>query len=170
MDIYTRLQTVGQTLKTARKYKGMTMQEVADKAGLCRQTISDVENGHGKIGLETYLAIADTLGVDIVASIKPQVIRRRKKDVSLLNGFSFIASDGTKCSVIESPKTLAIKYTKNGSTHSFNCNYPSANSRKPQIEEGDVFAMKYIAKTHIEKTDFQETIKGGEFRCRKHTT
>lgn len=169
MDVYTRLKVIGQTLKTARKYKGLTMQETADLTGLCRQTISDVENGRGKIGLETYLMIADALGVDITAEIKPQVVRRRKRDTSIFNGLSFAVDNETTCHIQETKGVLTIK-CKNGTTeYDADCDNVQSGA-KGYIDNSDIFTIKYKIKTQIAKRKLQEKIQEGGYKCRQHTT
>lgn len=46
-----------------RHEQGFSQQELADKAGLSRQTVSAIENGHPTANLRTLSLLADALGV-----------------------------------------------------------------------------------------------------------
>lgn len=52
---------VGRQIKEARKAKGMSMQQVADRSGLYRQRLSEIEAGKGNITIATLAAIAAAL-------------------------------------------------------------------------------------------------------------
>lgn len=51
-------------LKEVRESKGMTQQELADKCGVIRQTISNIECGLAKPSVPTAQAIGKTLDLD----------------------------------------------------------------------------------------------------------
>lgn len=62
MDVRKR---IGRQLAEIRRAKGMTQQEVADKAGLLRPHIARIEAGSFSVGIDTLEAIADALGQQI---------------------------------------------------------------------------------------------------------
>lgn len=65
MDTRTR---IGQRLQEARKAKGMTQQDVADKSGVTRTTVSKIEAGRFNAGVDIVdkLARAMDASLDIV--------------------------------------------------------------------------------------------------------
>ena len=65
MDTRTR---IGQRLQEARKAKGMTQQDVADKSGVTRTTVSKIEAGRFNAGVDIVdkLARAIDASLDIV--------------------------------------------------------------------------------------------------------
>lgn len=56
---------IGRQLADIRRAKGMTQQEVADKAGLLRPHIARIEAGSFSVGIDTLAAIAEALGQKI---------------------------------------------------------------------------------------------------------
>lgn len=62
MDVRKR---IGRQLAEIRRAKGMTQQEVADKAGLLRPHIARIEAGSFSVGIDTLAAIAEALGQQI---------------------------------------------------------------------------------------------------------
>lgn len=51
-------------LRKVREARGMTQQELADKVGVIRQTISHIETGRITPSVPTAQAIAQVLGID----------------------------------------------------------------------------------------------------------
>lgn len=51
-------------LKEARKKKNMTQQELADKVGVSRQQISNVENGRNELSVDLAKKIAVVLEIE----------------------------------------------------------------------------------------------------------
>ena len=56
---------VGSRIKVARDYRGMTQQELADKVGINRTTLTGYESGHRTPDLFTAKRIAAALGVSM---------------------------------------------------------------------------------------------------------
>ncbi|GAB4015014.1 hypothetical protein GCM10028808_39170 [Spirosoma migulaei] len=56
-------QRVGQRIREARKAKGLTQKELADKIGLSVGTVNQYEVGKQNLTIETIQKVADTLGV-----------------------------------------------------------------------------------------------------------
>ena len=57
--------SIAQIFKTARKKRGLTQKQVADKAGIDSNTYSRIERGVQKPELDNALNIAKVLGVDL---------------------------------------------------------------------------------------------------------
>jgi len=58
-------ETVGKRIKEVRKQKGMSQDELAERADLSSQYISQIETGRKKGSLPTYNKLAKALGVSI---------------------------------------------------------------------------------------------------------
>lgn len=59
------LETIGHNIRTTRKLKGYSQNELAIKCGLTRPTISMIENGQKNSHIMTLNKIAEMLGVDL---------------------------------------------------------------------------------------------------------
>lgn len=57
--------SIGLAVKTARKVKCLTQQQLAERTGLSRTYLCDVENGRYSPGIETVIKIADALGTSV---------------------------------------------------------------------------------------------------------
>ncbi|PZT70216.1 XRE family transcriptional regulator [Streptomyces sp. SW4] len=55
---------VGARIRAARIHAGYTQEALAELAGMDRQAINRIENGHASPLLDTFLRIADALGAD----------------------------------------------------------------------------------------------------------
>lgn len=56
---------IGNTIRRARKKRGMSQSELGAKAGLRQETISLIENGNPAAKLETILAVLSVLGLEL---------------------------------------------------------------------------------------------------------
>lgn len=67
------LRRVGEHLAAGRKIQGLTQQELADRAGLTRATVANLEHGEGGTRIEALLAVARVLGTNdlLVAALDP---------------------------------------------------------------------------------------------------
>jgi len=54
---------IGAQLQTWRKLRGLTTQQLSDRAGISRATLQRVENGDGAVNFLTVLRVAQVLGV-----------------------------------------------------------------------------------------------------------
>lgn len=64
------------TVKRIRKENGLTLQGLADKAGLSKSYVWEIENGNAPSpSLTTGFAIADSLGVTIYALVGRNEVR-----------------------------------------------------------------------------------------------
>jgi transcriptional regulator with XRE-family HTH domain len=64
-DITNILENIGAVIRTRRKRLGMTQQDVAEIAGVQRQTISRVETGNGTVAVTTLVRVALVVGLDL---------------------------------------------------------------------------------------------------------
>ena len=68
-------------LRRAREKRGLSMNEVASRAGLSQQMVSYVERGMRNPTLETLLRITAAMGVDLARIVreaqKPQLDNKR---------------------------------------------------------------------------------------------
>lgn len=55
--------TIGEQLLTWRKLLGLTAQQVADRAGISRNTLRKLEHGELGVGFEAFLDVARVLGL-----------------------------------------------------------------------------------------------------------
>lgn len=93
MDIDSLYKDLGKRLKTARKSAGLTQQTLADKVGLSRASITNIERGRQHIHIHTMFNICYTLGVnpsDLLINLEPtpkkELDKRRLISVDLSTG------------------------------------------------------------------------------------
>ena len=65
MNIEEQRIRIGQEIADLRKQRGMTQQNVSDKAAITRPHVTWVELGKYHVGFDTLQAIADALDADI---------------------------------------------------------------------------------------------------------
>src|SRR5690349_19543988 len=61
----TTLLQIGEQLREARKQRGLYKNALAEKAGINRNTLHNLESGMGNVELNTLLAVCEELGLDI---------------------------------------------------------------------------------------------------------
>lgn len=64
---------IGEHVTTWRKLRGLTVQQVAERAGTTRQTVARLERGDVSVGLGIFLDVARSLGVldEVVKAVDP---------------------------------------------------------------------------------------------------
>lgn len=62
VDVRSR---IGSRIRDLRTEQGMTIQQLADKAGITRANLSNIEAGKYSVGLDILNKIATALGVDV---------------------------------------------------------------------------------------------------------
>ena len=55
--------SIGAKIRLIRKNRGMTQQELSDRLDICPSFVSHVETGAKTMSLETFVAVANALGV-----------------------------------------------------------------------------------------------------------
>jgi DNA-binding XRE family transcriptional regulator len=63
MDVLT-------ALKEAREKRGLSLQDVCDKTGITRASLSLLENGKGNPTMTTLRRVAEAIGVEILVTVK----------------------------------------------------------------------------------------------------
>jgi transcriptional regulator with XRE-family HTH domain len=61
---------VGETIRGLRLKRGWSQDVFADKSGLNRAHVGEIERGESNVTIQTLKIIADTLGVKIVDLVK----------------------------------------------------------------------------------------------------
>jgi transcriptional regulator with XRE-family HTH domain len=71
--VKTANRDIGDQLRTWRKLSHLTMQQVADRAGIARSTLQRIENGDGGVNFQAVLSTARALGIldEIVRATDP---------------------------------------------------------------------------------------------------
>lgn len=59
----TNLKEVGNRIRQARKEKGLSQADLAEKLSISNSHISDIENGKTKLGLDIFMGITEALQV-----------------------------------------------------------------------------------------------------------
>lgn len=67
------LRRLGEHLASGRKIHGLTQQDLAERAGISRATLANLERGDGGPRLDAFLAVARVLGVNdaLVGAVDP---------------------------------------------------------------------------------------------------
>ena len=60
---------IGQAIADARKAQGITIREIAERCSTSTRAVQAAEKGWYNVGIDTYLALAQQLGVEL--QIKP---------------------------------------------------------------------------------------------------
>ena len=60
---------IGQAIAEARKAQGITIREIAGRCSTSTRAVQAAEKGWYNVGIDTYLALAQQLGVEL--QIKP---------------------------------------------------------------------------------------------------
>lgn len=63
VPVQRAVRELGEDARTWRKLQGLTVAQVADRAGVDPKTVLSLEHGRGSIGLENTLRIARALGI-----------------------------------------------------------------------------------------------------------
>ncbi len=79
------LEEMGQQIKLARLRRNYTSQEMADRTGLTRGTISKIEAGEESVAMGNYFRVLIALGLDcdILSIAKDDILGRKLQDAQL---------------------------------------------------------------------------------------
>jgi transcriptional regulator with XRE-family HTH domain len=79
------LQAVGENIKLARLRRKLTMDQVSERAGISRPTLSSLEKGHPTVSLGIVLQVLFVLGLekDILLLADDDVLGRKIQDANL---------------------------------------------------------------------------------------
>ncbi|PQJ08781.1 transcriptional regulator [Flavipsychrobacter stenotrophus] len=77
---------VGENLKLARKRRRLTMVQVAERAGIDRTTLYQIEKGNGSVSMAAYFNVLRVLGMqdDILKLASDDEYGRKLQDLSLI--------------------------------------------------------------------------------------
>jgi transcriptional regulator with XRE-family HTH domain len=79
------LQTVGENIKLARLRRKLTMDQVSERAGISRPTLSSLEKGSPAVSLGIILQVLLVLGLekDVLLLAKDDALGRKIQDADL---------------------------------------------------------------------------------------
>jgi transcriptional regulator with XRE-family HTH domain len=63
LRVTTAARSIGEQLVAWRKLQGLTTVQVADRAGISRNTLRRIETGDAGVSLQAFLSVARALGV-----------------------------------------------------------------------------------------------------------
>ncbi len=80
-----KLAITGEQIKLARLRRKLTAQDVADRAGIGRTTVTQIEKGSPSVSMGMYLTVLSVLGLqdDILLLAKDDVLGRTYQDLDL---------------------------------------------------------------------------------------
>ncbi|MEM8898741.1 MAG: helix-turn-helix transcriptional regulator [Bacteroidota bacterium] len=81
------LQQLGENLKLARKRRGLTTIQVAERANINRTTLYQVEKGSPSVSMGAYFNVLRVLGLqnDILKLAAEDELGRKLQDISLIS-------------------------------------------------------------------------------------
>lgn len=84
------LEEVGENIKLARLRRNLTMEQVAERAGIARSTLWQVEKGQPSVSFGVYAQVLFVLGLekDILKLAGDDILGRKLQDAELLLGRS----------------------------------------------------------------------------------
>jgi transcriptional regulator with XRE-family HTH domain len=79
---------LGENIKLARLRRKLTMKQVAERAGISRSTLWQIEKGLASVSLGTYAQILFVLGLekDLLLIARDDALGRKLQDAELLVG------------------------------------------------------------------------------------
>ncbi len=82
------LQQTGENIKLARKRRKLTTVQVAERAGINRSTLYQVEKGNPGVSIGAYFNVMRTLGLqnDFLKLAADDELGRKLQDLALLSG------------------------------------------------------------------------------------
>jgi len=86
--IERNLSLFGENLKAARLRRKLSMEQVAERAGISRSTLTAVEKGSASVSMGSYVQVLFVLGMDedILKVAADDVLGRKMQDAELLSG------------------------------------------------------------------------------------
>ncbi len=82
------LEEMGENIKLARLRRKLTTEQIAERAGISRSTLWQVEKGLPSVALGTYAQVLFVLGLekDLQLIAKDDILGRKLQDIELLTG------------------------------------------------------------------------------------
>lgn len=80
------LKELGENIKLARKRRGLTEMQVAERAGIARSTLQLIEKGTPGVAMSSYLQVLFVLGLekDVSRVANEDILGRKLQDAELL--------------------------------------------------------------------------------------
>ncbi|HEY9169444.1 MAG: helix-turn-helix domain-containing protein [Lutibacter sp.] len=80
------MEQIGENIKLARKRRKLTMVQVAERAGIDRTTLYQIENGNQKVSIGAYFNVMRVLGLqdDFLKLAADDDFGRKLQDLELL--------------------------------------------------------------------------------------
>lgn len=81
------LHSLGENIKLARKRRGLTMEQVAERANISRSTLGLIEKGSTGVAMSAYLQVLFVFGLekDILQIASDDQLGRKLQDAGLLS-------------------------------------------------------------------------------------
>lgn len=82
------LEELGENIRLARLRRWLSATQVAERAGMARTTLTNIEKGHPGVGIGQYLNVLKVLGLeeDFLLLAKDDVLGRKLQDAALETG------------------------------------------------------------------------------------
>ena len=58
-------QRIGAQLRERRMHQGLTFGDVAERAGICKATVRNIEEGRYNVGIDELSAMAEAVGAEV---------------------------------------------------------------------------------------------------------
>lgn len=68
--VLVRRRVIGDNIRSARREKGLSQEKLAELAGMDRQAINRIEQGHQSAILDNLIRIADALGIPLADLVR----------------------------------------------------------------------------------------------------
>ena len=80
------LETLGENIKLARKRRKLTTMQIAERAGIARTTLYEIEKGNPKVAMGAYFNVLKTMGLqnDFLKLAADDELGRKLQDLELL--------------------------------------------------------------------------------------
>jgi transcriptional regulator with XRE-family HTH domain len=78
--------TLGENIKLARLRRKLSAEQVSERAGISRPTLTSIEKGSSTVSLGAYVSVLHILGLqeDILLLAQDDVLGRKLQDASIL--------------------------------------------------------------------------------------
>ena len=82
------LKELGENIRLARKRRRLSLQQVAERAGIARSTLGLIEKGSPGVAMSAYLQVLFVLGLekDLLQVAADDPLGRKLQDAGLLSG------------------------------------------------------------------------------------
>ncbi len=80
------LEQLGENIKLARLRRKLSTEQVAERAGISRTTLYEIEKGSASVRIGAYIVVLNVLGLeqDILTVGKDDILGRKLQDIGLI--------------------------------------------------------------------------------------